>query len=153
MYFLNKNVFSCSLLSLIFTMIDYFISDQKNIFGLKRSYTCKVMNFLILRDFFEIFQKKFEKKRKFDHRTSTIHVTPHTRIVQHRSLSRASSTFHIPHMPIYPTISQFGYPTPPMVPDRRLDLGMNKSHYPYIPHGYHDYLLITCYLYMNLHDY
>ena len=81
-----------------------------------------------------------DNERKFAYKTSTMNVPPHPRNMQHRSESRAPSTFHIPHTPIYPMIGHLRYPTPPMVTDRRLDLGMNMSPYPYSPHGYRGYL-------------
>ena len=102
-------------------------------FGLTRQ--CRVVDILV-------DSTHCDNEINFDHRTSTINVTPHPRKMHHRSLTRASSTFPIPHMPIYPTIGHFGYPTPPMLPDRRFDLGMNMSPYPYRPHGYYDYLLV-----------
>ena len=41
-------------------MIDYFISDKKDKFGLIWSYLLKVMNFLIFRDFLRIFLNFYE---------------------------------------------------------------------------------------------
>ena len=80
-----------------------------------------------------------DNERKLDPRTSTTNVTSHTRNMQHRSSSHAPSTFHIPLTPLYPSIGHLRYPMPTMVPDRRLDPGMNMSPYPYSPYGYHGY--------------
>ena len=83
-----------------------------------------------------------DNERKLDDITLTMNATPYPRKIQHRSVSRAPSTFHIPHTPIYSMIGHHRFPTPPMVLDCRLGLGINMSPYPYSPHGFHGYLTV-----------